>query len=150
MIDIWRLKHPNRQGLLIHKSYTRIDYFVMDAKLISNIVQTKYRNTLISNHSPISLKLMLSLPKQTYCWHFNPWLLTDQVFIDYMSARLGEFYETNDTGDLSDLTLWETLKIVMRGHIISFEASKKREQRRHVVEIENALPTLEESNRDSR
>uniref|UniRef100_A0A8P4GBE9 Endonuclease/exonuclease/phosphatase domain-containing protein n=1 Tax=Dicentrarchus labrax TaxID=13489 RepID=A0A8P4GBE9_DICLA len=153
MIDIWRLQHPTDKGYSYlshgHKSYTRIDYFLVDAKLISNIVQTKYHNVLISDHSPVSLKLMLALPKQNYCWRFNPWLLTDQIFTDYMSARLGDFLETNDTGDVSDSTLWETLKVAMRGHIISFEASKKREQRRRLVEIENALPTPEQSYRDS-
>ena len=122
MIDIWRLQHPTDRDYSyfshVHRSYTRIDYFFVDAKLISNVVQSKYHNILISDHSPVSLKLKLALPTQTYCWRFNPWLLTDQEFMGYMSARLGDFLETNDTGDVSGSTLWETLKVVMRGHII--------------------------------
>lgn len=149
MVDIWRLQHPTERDYSyfshVHKSYTKIDYFLVDAKLISNIEHTKYHNILISDHCPVSLQLKLDLPKRTYFSRFNPGLLTDQVFINYVSARLEEFLETNDTGQVSDSTLWETLKVVMRGHIISFEASKKREQHRRLVEIENALPTLEQT-----
>lgn len=153
MVDIWRLQHPTDKDYSyyshVHKSYTRIDYFLVDANLISSIEQTKYHNIIISDHSPVSLNLTLALPKQTYCWRFNPLLLSDNVFMDYMATRLEEFLETNDTGEVSDSTLWETVKVVMRGHIISFEASKKKEQRRRLSEIENALPILEQSYRGS-
>lgn len=92
--------------------------------------------------------MKLALPKQRY-WRFNPWLLTDQEFIKYMATRFEEFLETNDTGDVSDFTLWEALRVVMQGHTISFEASKKREQHRRLVEIENTLPHLEQNYRSS-
>lgn len=153
LVDIWRLQHPTDKDYSffshVHKSYTRIDYFLVDAKLLPNIENTKYHNILISDHCPVSLQLKLDLPKQTYCWRFNPYLLTDQTFINYISNCLKEFLETYDTGEVSDCTLWETLKVVMRGHIISFEASKKRKQRLRLVEIENALPTLEQAYRVS-
>lgn len=75
MVDIWRLQHPTDKDYSffshVHKSYTRIDYFLVDAKLVSNIDQTKYHNILISDHSPVSLELKLALPKHSYCWRFN-------------------------------------------------------------------------------
>lgn len=109
MVDIWRLQHPSDRDYSffshVHKSYTRIDYFLVDAKLISNIDHTKYHNILISDHCPVSLNLKLALPKQSYCWRFNPLLLADQVFINYMMAWFKEFLETNDTGEVSDSIL---------------------------------------------
>ena len=41
VVDIWRLKHPSDCDYSfnsnVHKSYTRIDYFLVDSRLISNI-----------------------------------------------------------------------------------------------------------------
>lgn len=153
MVDIWRRQYPtdrdNSFFSHVHKSYTRINYFLVEAKLTSNINYTQYHNTLISDHSPVSLELKLALPKQRHYRRFNPWLLTDQEFIKYMATRLEEFLKTNDTGDVSDSTLWEALKVVMPGCIISFEASKKREQRRRLVEIEKTLLHIEQNYRSS-
>lgn len=57
MVDIWRLQHPTDRDYSffshVHKSYTRIDYFLVEAKLTSNINYTKYHNILISDHSPV-------------------------------------------------------------------------------------------------
>lgn len=65
LVDIWRLQNPSARDYSffssVHKSYTRIDYFLVDSKLISNVIQTKYNNIIISDHSPISMVFKLSL-----------------------------------------------------------------------------------------
>uniref|UniRef100_A0AAR2KHB0 exodeoxyribonuclease III n=1 Tax=Pygocentrus nattereri TaxID=42514 RepID=A0AAR2KHB0_PYGNA len=61
LVDIWRLQHPTDRDYSFfsqrHKSYSRIDYFLLDSNLISNVISTKYHNILISDHSPTSLVL---------------------------------------------------------------------------------------------
>lgn len=54
-----------------------------------------------------------------------------------------EFLEFNDNGEVSDSILWETLKVVMHGHIISYESAAKKEREKRLLEIQNVLPTLE-------
>lgn len=44
-----------------------------------------------------------------------------------MSERLPEIIATNDTGDVDDSTLWEAIKAVLRGNIISYMANKKKQ-----------------------
>lgn len=44
----------------------------------------------------------------------------------HISDSLTEFTEINDKGDVSDSVLWETFKVVMRGHIISYESAGKK------------------------
>lgn len=44
---------------------------------------------------------------------------------------------------MSDSVLWETLKVVMRGHIISYESNAKKEREKRLLEIQGALPVLE-------
>ncbi|KAL1258943.1 hypothetical protein QQF64_009520 [Cirrhinus molitorella] len=78
--------------------------------------------------SPLTMSLNLSLPNQSYPWHFNPSLLADSKFVDYITTNLKEFLEFNDNREVSDFILWETLKVVMRGHIISYESKAKKER----------------------
>ena len=153
MVEIWRLQHPTDREFSfyshVHKSYTRIDYFLIASELLPSVTTSTYHNILISDHSPVSLnfKNILSSPK--YSWRLNPLLLEDQSFIEHMNGRIDEFLVTNDNGEVSDSILWETFKVVMRGHIISFESAKKRELNSRLKDIENMLPVLEETYRSS-
>lgn len=56
LVDVWRLPHPTDRDYSffshVHKSYTRIDFFLIDAKLTSDVISTKYHNIVISDHSP--------------------------------------------------------------------------------------------------
>ncbi len=153
-VDVWRLLNPTGRDYSffshVHKTYSRIDYFIIDSKLIQGVVHSKYHNILISDHSPVLLSLSLSLPKVQYCWRFNPHLLTDKQFSSFLIDRLSEFLETNDNGEVSDSCLWETWKVVMRGHIIAFESSRKKERRKRLSEIESILPSLEQVFRQSK
>lgn len=148
LVDIWRLLNPTARDYsffsYVHKSYTRIDYFIIDSKLIQGVTYSKYHNILISDHCPISMGLKISLTKAQYCWRFNSQLLMDKQFQSYITECLGQFVKTNDKGDVSDSCLWETCKVVLRGHIIAYESSLKREKRRRLSEIESILPSLEQ------
>ncbi|PWG74568.1 hypothetical protein DF186_17235, partial [Enterococcus hirae] len=73
----------------------------------------------------------------------NPSLLADSKFVDYITTKLKEFLEFNNNGEMSDSVLWETLKVVMRGHIISYEANAKKEREKRLLEIQSVLPILE-------
>lgn len=68
MVDIWRIQRPTgRENSFcshVHKSYTRIDHFLLSARLISQVANSKYHNILISDRSPLTISLNLSLPKQ--------------------------------------------------------------------------------------
>lgn len=104
---------------------------------------------MISDHSPVSLQFKNILSKPKFNWRFNPLLLQDCAFVGDITARIDEFLATNDNGEVSDSTLWEAFKVVLRGHIISFESAKKRELNRRLEDSEKMLPILEETYRTS-
>lgn len=41
-------------------------------------------------------------------------------------THIKQFLKTNDNSEVNDSTLWETLKVYIRGQIISYEARMKR------------------------
>lgn len=69
MVEIWRLQHPTDKEFSfyshVHKSYTRIDYFLIASELLPSVTNSTYHNILISDHSPVSLNFqnILSSPK---------------------------------------------------------------------------------------
>lgn len=84
-----------------------------------------------------------------YHFRFNPLLIEDHSFIECINTRIDEFFATNKNGEVSDSTLWEAFKVVIRGHIILFQTSKKKELNSHLIEIKKTLPVLEEVYRTS-
>lgn len=63
LVDIWRIQHPTDRDYSyshVHKSYRRIDSFLIDFQLTSHVTETKYHNILISDHSPLTMSVDLS------------------------------------------------------------------------------------------
>lgn len=57
MVDIWRCLNPSAREYSfyssVHKSYSRIDFFIIDSNLLKMVRSTQYHNRLISNHAPL-------------------------------------------------------------------------------------------------
>ncbi len=81
----------------------------------------KYHNRIISDLSAMTVSRDLLEIKPSYNFRFNPILLSGDSFCEYLTELLAEFLKFNDKGEVSDSTLWESLKAVLRGHIISYD-----------------------------
>lgn len=126
----------------MHNSYSRIDFFLLDSKLLSKVLNTKYYNIIRSDHAPVSICLDFKKKKQQTTWRFRPHLINDSGFCKYLSGKVDKFLDTNDTLDTSDLN-WESGKVVMRGHVISYKASLKKTRNTRLQEIDIKLSQLE-------
>lgn len=124
-------------------------FFLLDSKLLPNVIDSKYHNILISDHAPTSVILDFNIPKQSSTWRLQPYLLNDSNFCKYLSQKIEEFSQTNDTMDTSDSVLWETFKVVLRGHIISYEASQKKMRDIRLKDIDDKISKLETSYRQN-
>lgn len=153
LVDIWRVQHPSDRKYsffpAVHGSFSRIDYFLVDARLISKVDNSTYHNILVSDHAPLSMSINLNSSARHYTWKLNPTLLTDRYFRENVSFMIADYLQTNDTGEVSDSILWETFKVVLRGEIISYQSSCKIARLHRLSDIESELPVLEESYRNS-
>ena len=147
LVDIWRLLNPTAKYFsffsAVHKSYSRIDYFILDSKHLTQIVDCKYHYILISDHAPVSVKLKLNYKRGEFSWRLNNATLKDKEFCSYLSNQIDQYVQMNDTGEVDDSTLWEAMKAVIRGHIISYEAAEKRKSKERLTEIDNQLADME-------
>lgn len=59
--DIWRFLNPSTRGYSffshVHQSFSRIDYFLIDNKLLSLVQHCAYNAIVISDHAPLTLGL---------------------------------------------------------------------------------------------
>lgn len=149
MVDIWRHLNPYSREYSfyssVHKSYSRIDLFVVDSNLIKMASSSQYHNRLISDHAPLSLDLKIKLEKGTYCWKFDNSLLNDNFFCNYITEKIGYFLSENDNGSVNESVLWDSMKAVIRGEIISFQSRKNKEDKKRLNEIDDQITKLEEN-----
>lgn len=151
LFDIWRISNSSGREYSfhskVHNVYTRIDFFLVDGKLLPHSYNAKYHNIIISDHSPVSF--MLKFPggaSNQRSWRFNPQLLTDTKFCDYLETHIKVFFETNDRDDVSPTLLWEAFKAYLRGCIISFQSSLKRGNRTAQLDLEKRINQLDREN----
>lgn len=96
--------------------YTRIDYFLLDNKLTPIVTDIEYSGIVISDHSPVMLKLSFpenTPPQQT--WRPNTRLLADDNFKKFINSQIVFFLELNDSPEISSSILWESLKVYIQG-----------------------------------
>ena len=126
LTDPWRYLNPTCRKYSffssVHHTYTRIDYFLIDSKFLPSIKRCEYEAMVISDHSPLVLKLAFKNRHMTRTWRFDNTLLTKKTFVDDIKSQIQFYLSTNDTPDVSKSTLWEALKAYIRGQIISQQA----------------------------
>lgn len=119
MVDAWRCLNPTAQEYsfysAVHKSYSRINLFVVDAKMLQNVRSIQYHNRLISDHGLLTLDLKLKTDKGVYNCRFDNSLLMDNGFCNYINEKIGLFISENDNGSVNDSVLWDALRLCIMG-----------------------------------
>ena len=148
--DGWRLQNPTSREYSffssVHKSYSRIDFF-----LLSNSIQSKLSNLtihpiIISDHAPVTFNWNQIHPDRINTpirWRFNTSLLKDQEFNSLIQREWASFLEINDSPKSSPSVLWEAGKAVLRGIIISYSTYKKKNEKQQQSELERKIKQLE-------
>ena len=131
----------------VYNVYTQIDYFLVDAKLHPYTCNVRYHDIIISDHSPLTFSLRLAdiVPNER-AWRLNPQLLTEPTFCEHLKEQITFFFDTNDNTETSPALLCETLKVYLRGCIISFQTTRSRQNRGKLVELEGQIHLLDREN----
>lgn len=142
--DIWRFLNPQKREYSffsnVHHSYSRIDYFVLDNALISDVCYCAYQSIIISDHAPLVLDLKFSnLPSLRRSWRLNTSLLADDDFVGFISDQISFFLSVNISPDVSNIIVWDALKAYIRGQIISYNAIRKRKLKEKQISLADEI-----------
>lgn len=127
----------------VHRSYSRIDYFVIDSQLLTSVRDCRYEGIVISDHGPVVLQI--SFPKKITRrpWRFDNASLADEAFVNCINTKIDFFLSINDTPDVSRSTLWESLKAFLRGEIISYTSWESRTRKQRLKDLSNQIQQLD-------
>ena len=147
LTDVWRALHPKERDYTFFSKvsckYSRLDYFFMFKNHISMVTECHIGEIMLSDHALISLKLNLDLESGQKTWRLNNSLLQIDDFKTKIKSAIKNYLEINDTGEVDPIILWEGMKAVLRGEIISFASYKKKEREKRTKELERSIKTFE-------
>ena len=93
----------------VHKTYSCIDYFFLDRRILHSIVECNYEVIVISDHEPLSMKIRIPDTQLIYRpWRLNALLLLEEEFVSFISSEIKFFLEINQTPGMSFSTIWES------------------------------------------
>lgn len=147
LIDIWRHLNPLKKEYSCfsgtHNSYSRIDYFLVSAELLSNIRGCHHNSIVISDHAVVSLTLVEpKLIRKSPKWRFQLKWMQDSKFLKFLGEQIDNYFELNTT-QTSATTRWEAFKAFIRGQIISYTSSKTKEVNKITKQLEHDIKILE-------
>lgn len=147
LIDIWREVNPNVLKFScyssVHKSYSRIDFFLLSAELRHRIKECTYDAILISDHAPNSLIYQDSkLVRDASTWRCKQKWLADPGFVAFLDQQIKFYFEINTT-ETSASIRWEAFKAFIRGQIISIISSKAKQTFQKAKNLETRIKVLE-------
>ncbi len=68
--DVWRFQNPTSRSYSIfspvHGTYSHIDYFFLDKKLLSLMNKCEYQAIIISDHAPVLMTLRMPISQTNY------------------------------------------------------------------------------------
>lgn len=143
IIDVWRELCPSVRDYTHYsgsfKVYARLDYFFMFKVDSFKIRDCDILTRDLSDHSPISLSLRVARKKRHTLWKLNSNILNDPTIVSDIKEEIKCFLEINDTGDISPIIIWDTLKAVLRGTLISITSHLKRTKGHKLLELQTRL-----------
>uniref|UniRef100_A0A3Q3GFL0 Endonuclease/exonuclease/phosphatase domain-containing protein n=1 Tax=Labrus bergylta TaxID=56723 RepID=A0A3Q3GFL0_9LABR len=123
LFDTWRLMNPENGDYTFysnqHKSYSRIDAFLVTQNVLSNVWSTDILNTL------------------------NNSLLANKKLVEFINTETQLFFEANEKSVNCFSTVWEAYKVTCRGWLISFASKQKRERAARMQKLTEVLSRLE-------
>lgn len=154
LIDVWREFNPTTKDYSFystrHKTYSRLDYFLLPQDLLSSVMSCTIGPILLSDHSPVYLKLALGHQRErTKYWRFNASLLSNTEACLKIKQWIGQYWQENSFSPVTSAVIWDAAKAVIRGHLISYTSAIKKAANERASQLQKELTTLEQSHKQS-
>lgn len=152
IMDVWRELNPNVKDYTFystpHNNYSRIDYFLMWNKDRYQVDKCEIGNMDLSDHSPVSLNLLLSPEKRKRTWRINNNLLKGKMR-EEIKIEIQRYLDENDNEEVSPPILWDACKAVLRGKLIAKAAYLKKQKQITLDNLKSDLLTLEQQHKQN-
>lgn len=158
LYDPWRMHNPETKMYTWHNTLnkqSRLDYFLTSLDLLNCIETTEIKPGYRSDHSIIYMLISLDFkPRGPGLWKFNNSLLQDDTYINEIKELItltlekykdGNSNETNPMTreyTICDKTLFEVLKMEIRGKTIGYSVAKKKRLNKEENDLDENIDKL--------
>ena len=125
LCDPWRSLNPSTKAFSffshVHRTYSRIDFFLVDNRLLHWVNSSEYHSIVILDHAPTST--VINFPNHSpphIQWKLSHFLLNNSHFRKKFREEIAIFFQVNDTPDVTRSTHWESCKAYLRGQAMLF------------------------------
>lgn len=148
LYDIWRCRHATEKDFTFysnpHKIFSRIDLFLTDSLLLSQIVDCSIGTITWSDHAPISLSVSFSQSRPApFSWRNNTYILSNPTHQSVLANKLNEYFSLNSTSSVSEFTVWSAHKAYMRGVLIQLSSRLKKDKSKNMQDLLSTIRRLE-------
>ena len=105
--------------------------------------QCEHGNIDLSDHAPVMVTIQINSQVGNTLWRLNSSILNNMPFKTQIKKEIEQFLKENINGEVASEIVWDTLKAVLRGKIISYCARKKKERQLRLVKLNEELGELE-------
>jgi len=148
LTDIYRIFHPKTKGYTFfsaaHGTFSKIDHVIGHKTGLNRYRKIKIIPCILSDHHTLRLVFNNNNNdrKSTYTWKLNNALHNDNFVKEEIKKEIKEFLEFNETVETTFPNLWDTMKAVLRGKLITLSACKKKQERAYVSSLTVHLKAL--------
>ena len=147
LFDVWRNIHA-QENEYTHYSATyqvhaRLDLFLMNTIDRHRVNECSIGTADISDHNIIYLNIHLNNRARNTLWRLNTGILNKETVVEELKKEISECITDNDNGQVPPTILWDTIKAVMRGKLITRTAFRQKMMRLRYDQLQEKLEKLE-------
>lgn len=147
MFDVWRNLHVRERDFThysaAHRVHSRLDYFLMNNIDRHRVMECTIGTADISDHNAVYLTVKLDNRSKSTLWRFHIGILNNKNTVEEIKGEIKECIQDNLNGQVDPPILWDTVKAIMRGKLISRMSHLSKLKRAWYDELEGKLRNLE-------
>lgn len=153
LVDVWRMQHNNVRDYTfyspVHATYSRIDFFLVEHRLLEAVIGAGIGNMTFSDHVPVSLQIKIGKCQTLgISWRLNEDLLQDKDTDKSIKEELDLLFKINVPGEITEATVWEAHKPYI-GHLNDGGIGKKKRMIKEKIALSNEISELEQQHKTS-
>lgn len=147
MFDVWRDFHASEKDFThfsaTHQIHSRIDFFLMNITDRHRVKDCSIGTSDVSDHNAIYLTIQLNDRHKSTLWRMNIGILNNTTTVKDIKREIKDCIENNKNSEVEPTIMWDTIKAIMRGNLISRTAYMNRVKRLRYEKLQEDLKKLE-------
>ena len=147
LFDVWRDLHPLERDFThysaTHKVHSRIDYFLMNTTDRHRVKECTIGTADVSDHNAIYLTINLDNINKKTLWRLNLGILNNTTNVEDIKREIKECININRDNEVVPTIVWDTVKAVIRGRLISRTSYINKMKRLKYDKLQQQLRKLE-------